>query len=40
MWPPAVGILARVTVDQTTIGPYTLPKDMAIGTNIIGLMHN
>jgi cytochrome P450 len=40
MWPPATGILARVTREETTIGPYTLPANMLIGTNIIGLMHN
>jgi cytochrome P450 len=40
MWPPATGVLARVTREETKIGPYTLPADMLIGTNIIGLMHN
>lgn len=40
MWPPAVGVLNRVTIEQTTIGPYKLPKGINIGTNIIGLMYN
>jgi cytochrome P450 len=40
MWPPATGILARVTREDVKIGPYNVPKGMLIGTNIIGLMHN
>jgi cytochrome P450 len=40
MWPPAVGILNRVTKVETAIGPYTIPAGMNVGTNIIGLMHN
>ena len=40
MWPPAVGILARVANENMKIGPYEIPKGMCIGTNIIGLMHN
>lgn len=40
MWPPATGILARKTREEMKIGPYTLPADMLVGTNIIGLMHN
>jgi cytochrome P450 len=40
MWPPATGILARVTREPVKIGPYSLPEGMLIGTNILGLMHN
>ena len=40
MWPPATGILARVTREDVKIGPYNIPADMLIGTNILGLMHN
>lgn len=40
MWPPATGILLRRTRRDIKIGPYELPKDMLVGTNIIGLMHN
>lgn len=40
MWPPATGILARVTREDTQIGPYKIPGGTLVGTNIIGLMHN
>jgi len=40
MWPPATGILARMTREDTQIGPYKIPGGMLVGTNIIGLMHN
>ena len=40
MWPPTTGILARVTREDTQIGPYKVPKDICVGVNIIGLMHN
>lgn len=40
MWPPATGILARVTREDTQIGPYQIPAGTLIGTNILGLMHN
>lgn len=40
MWPPAVGILLRVAKEDMKLGPYQIPKDTLVGTNIVGLMHN
>lgn len=40
MWPPAVGVLLRVAKNDINLGPYQIPKDTVVGTNIIGLMHN
>lgn len=40
MWPPAIGVLARMTREDVKIGPYEIPKGMLVGTNILGLMHN
>lgn len=40
MWPPAVGVLARVVNKDVTIGPYQLTKGSFVGTNIIGGCHN
>ena len=40
MWPPAVGVLNRLTVSETKIGPYTVPAGFNVGTNILGLMYN
>lgn len=40
MWPPAVGILLRVARRDLVLGPYNIPKDTLVGTNIIGLMYN
>lgn len=40
MWAPAVGVLSRLTREETTIGPYKLPADFNVGTNILGLGYN
>jgi cytochrome P450 len=40
MWPPATGTLARVAKEDTKIGPFNITKDMVVGVNILGLMHN
>lgn len=40
MWPPAVGILARVAKEDITMGPYKITKGSFVGTNIIGGCHN
>ena len=40
MWSPATGIMTRVAREDIKIGPYNIPKDMCVGINIIGLMHN
>lgn len=40
MWPPATGNLARVAKEDITIGPFSIPKGMLMGTNILGLMQN
>lgn len=40
MWAPAVGVLSRLTREETTIGPYKLPPDFNVGTNILGLGYN
>jgi len=40
MWPPAYGILIRVTREETRLGPFTIPANTLVGTNFIGLNHN
>ena len=40
MWPPATGILLRVTKNDMELGPYRVPGGMLVGTSIVGLMHN
>ena len=40
MWPPATGTLARIAKEDIKIGPFSIPKGMLVGTNILGLMHN
>jgi cytochrome P450 len=40
MWPPATGTLARVAKEDIKIGPFNITKDMVVGCNILGLMHN
>lgn len=40
MWAPAVGVLARLTRQEMTLGPYTLPADFNVGTNLLGLGYN
>lgn len=40
MWPPAVGILFRMTREDVKIGPYELPKGHILGTSIVALCNN
>lgn len=40
MWPPAVGILTRMTTKDVQLGPYTVKKGNLVGANLIGLMNN
>jgi cytochrome P450 len=40
VWTPTVGVLNRLTTEEMQIGPYKLPKDFNVGTNILGLKYN
>jgi cytochrome P450 len=40
MWPPGVGLLARMATEDLSIGPYKIKKGDCLGTNFIGLMSN